>query len=83
MHQRGMATDVTTGTLGVNTAAIALIVLEQGIGGDGLELIPIDEILYYLYLTHGSALLVILDHDGMKLIVEHSSKTCFDVVCSC
>ena len=78
-----MATDVTTGTLGVNTAAIALIVLEQGIGGDGLELIPIDKILYYLYLTHGAALLVILDHDGMKLIVEHSSKTCFDVVRSC
>ena len=78
-----MATDVTTGTLGMNTAAISLIVLEQGIGGDGLELIPIDEILYYLYLTHGSALLVILDHDGMKLIVEHPSKTCFDVVCSC
>ena len=45
MRQGGMATDVTTGTLGVNTAAIALIVLEQGIGGDGLELIPIDEIL--------------------------------------
>ena len=78
-----MATDVATGTLGMNTAAIALIVLEKGIGGDGLELIPIDEILYYLYLAHGSALLVILDHDSMKLIVERSSKTCFDVVCSC
>ena len=78
-----MATDVTTGTLGVNTTAIALIVLEQGIGGDGLELVPIDKILYYLYLAHGSALLVILNHDSMKFIVEHSSKTCFDVVRSC
>ena len=78
-----MATDVATGTLGMEPTAIALIILDQGIGGDGLELIPIDKILYYLYLTHGSALLVILDHDGMKLIVEHSSKTCFDVVCSC
>lgn len=78
-----MATDVATGTLGMEPTAIALIILDQGVGGDGLELIPIDKILYYLYLTHGSALLVILDHDGMKLIVEHSSKTCFDVVCSC
>ena len=78
-----MATDVATGTLGMEPTAIALIILDQGVGGDGLELIPIDKILYYLYLTHRSALLVILDHDGMKLIVEHSSKTCFDVVCSC
>ena len=77
---RVLAAGVGAGLLGVEHGAVTLVVLQEGIGGDALQVVLGDEVFYYIGELRLATGLFVLEHEAVELEVEETSKLCLDEV---
>ena len=73
-----LAAGVGAGFLGVEHGAVTLVVLQEGIGGDALQVVLGDEVFYYIGELGLATGLFVLEHEAVELEVEETPKLCLD-----
>lgn len=77
-----LAERIAASLLGTNEVAIAVVVLKECVGGDGLEAVFAYEVVDHVDVAARMTRRLVFEHDTVELEVELTAKTGLDLACA-